>query len=95
MYEIRLHPDANEYIQKLDSKSQRIVKDNLRKLEDDPYPRPDSKLGDAEKVTVNGDEYFRLHISRTHTAFYRVKDSEDQVHVINIVDIDTAHKMYD
>ena len=64
-------------------------------MEDEPYPRPNNKLGDTEKVTVDGEEYYRLHISRSHTAFYRVKESESQVHVINIVDIDTAHKMYD
>lgn len=92
-YEIRLHPDANNYIKSKDSKSQRIIKDNLRKLEEEPYPRPDSKLGDTEKVTVEGDEYYRMHISRTHTAFYKVR--EDQVHIVNIVDINKAHKMYD
>jgi mRNA-degrading endonuclease RelE of RelBE toxin-antitoxin system len=54
-YEVRLHPDANQYIQSKDSKSQRIIKQNLRKLEEEPYPRPDSKLGDTEKVTVDGD----------------------------------------
>ncbi len=71
------------------------MKDNLRKLEEEPYPRPDSKSGDTEKVTVKGEEYYRMHISRTHTAFYRIEESENQVHIINIVDIDTAHKMYD
>lgn len=38
-YEIRLHPDADDYIKTKDSKSQRIIKNNLRKLEEEPYPR--------------------------------------------------------
>jgi mRNA-degrading endonuclease RelE of RelBE toxin-antitoxin system len=94
-YEIRLHPDADDYIKARDSKSQRIIKNNLKKLEEGPYPRPDSGPGDTEKVTVNEDEYYRMHISRTYTAFYKVREDQNQVHIINIVDIDKAHKMYD
>lgn len=94
-YEIRLHPDASKYINSKDAKSRRIIKDNLEKLEEEPYPRPDRKSGDVEKVTVNGDDYYRLHISRTHTAFYKVREDMEQVHILNIVDIDKAHKMYD
>lgn len=94
-YEIRLHPDADEYIKAKDPKSQRIIKNNLRKLEEESYPRPDSGTGDTEKVTVNEDEYYRMHISRTHTAFYKVREDQNQVHIVNIVDIDKAHKMYD
>jgi mRNA-degrading endonuclease RelE of RelBE toxin-antitoxin system len=94
-YEIRLHPDADDYIKAQDSKSQRIIKNNLKKLEEEPYPRPNSGTGDTEKVTVNEDEYYRMHISRTHTAFYKVREDQNQVHIVNIVDIDKAHKMYD
>jgi hypothetical protein len=36
-----------------------------------------------------------MHISRTHTAFYKVREQEGQVHIVNLVDIDKAHKMYD
>lgn len=94
-YEIRLHPDADEYIKSRGAKGKRIIKNNLEKLEEDPYPRPDSGTGDTEKVTVKGEEYYRMHISRTHTAFYKVRENQKQVHVVNIVDIDRAHKMYD
>ncbi|MFB6190253.1 MAG: type II toxin-antitoxin system RelE/ParE family toxin [Candidatus Nanohaloarchaea archaeon] len=94
-FEARLDLEAAEFLESLDSKSQKIIKKNLRKLEEDPHPRPQNSLGDVEKVTVGGEEVYRMHISRTYTAFYVIKDQEQQVIVTEIVDIDTAHKMYD
>lgn len=60
-FEVLLVADAREYVLALDEKSQRIVKDNLRKLEDDPYPRPGTGSGDKEKITIDGEEIYRLH----------------------------------
>ena len=94
-YSILLAEEAREYVTALDDKSERIVKENLRKLEDDPYPRPDSTSGDKEKITVDGEEIYRLHIGRTHTAFYDVLETADEVRIIDITDIDDAHKRYD
>lgn len=93
-YEVLLAEEAREYVDALDEKSTRIVTDNLRTLEEDPYPRPDSGSGDKEKLVVDGEEVYRLHIGRTHTAFYDVLESEGEVRVVEIVDIDTAHKRY-
>jgi len=93
-YNILLAQEAREYISVLDDKSTRIIKDNLRKLEDDPYPRPESTSGDKEKLTVDGEEIYRLHIGRTHTAFYDILEDEAEVRVIEITDIDEAHKRY-
>lgn len=93
-YNVLLSDEAREYYASLDDKSQRIVKENLEKLEDEPYPRPDAGSGDREKVTVDGEELYRLHIGRTHTAFYVVDDSKNQVRVVDITDIDDAHKRY-
>ncbi|MDX1747011.1 MAG: type II toxin-antitoxin system RelE/ParE family toxin [Halobacteriales archaeon] len=93
-YEVLLAEDAREYVGSLDEKSARIVKDNLRKLADDPYPRPNSGSGDKEKLVVDGEELYRLHIGRTHTAFYDVLEADKEVRVIEIVDIDEAHKRY-
>jgi hypothetical protein len=65
-------------------------------LKEEPHPRPDRKAkGDVEKVTMNGQEIYRLHISRSHTTFYWIKEDEKLVDVTNIVGIDKAHKMYD
>ena len=93
-YEVLLAKEAREYVAALDEKSNRIVKDNLRKLLDDPYPRPGSGSGDREKLVVDGDELYRIHIGRTHTAFYDVLEADDEVRVIEILDIDEAHKRY-
>lgn len=93
-YDVLLADAAREYLAALDEKSTRIVKDNLRKLEDDPYPRPESGSGDKEKVVVNGEDIYRLHIGRTHTAFYDVLEDKEEVRVVDIMDIDDAHKRY-
>lgn len=93
-YDVVLADDAREYVAALDQKSTRIVKENLRKLEDDPYPRPGSGSGDKEKIVVDGEEIYRLHIGRTHTAFYTILDHKEEVRVIEILDIDDAHKRY-
>lgn len=93
-YDVLLADEAREYIAALSEKSTRIVKENLRKLEDDPYPRPGSGSGDKEKIVVDGEEIYRLHIGRTHTAFYDVLDDEQEVRIVDIMDIDDAHKRY-
>ncbi|WP_414837081.1 type II toxin-antitoxin system RelE family toxin [Candidatus Nanohalococcus occultus] len=93
-YEVRLDLDAAEFLNSQDEKTQSIIKKNLSKLKDEPYPSPEAQSGDREKVTVNCEEVYRIHISRSHTAFY-IFNEEDQVIVTDIVDIDTAHKMYD
>ncbi|WP_459193644.1 type II toxin-antitoxin system RelE family toxin [Halosimplex sp. J119] len=93
-YEVLLAEEAREYVAALDEKSARIVKDNLRKLADDPYPRPEPGSGDKEKLVIDGEELYRLHIGRTHTAFYDVLEGDEEVRVIEIVDIDEAHKRY-
>ena len=94
-YEVRIDVDAAEFLNARDFKTKSIIKDNLGKLQDEPYPSPEAQSGDREKVTVNGEEIYRMHISRSYTAFYIINEDEEQVVVTDIVDIDTAHKMYD
>lgn len=95
-YEVVLSPESQDYLESVDEKSERIIKDNLGVLKEEPHPRPNRKAkGDVEKVTMNGQEIYRMHISRTHTAFYWINEDEEIVDVTNIVDIDKAHKMYD
>jgi len=93
-YNVLLSDDAREYHTALDDKSQRIIRENLERLEDEPYPRPDAGSGDREKIVVDGEEMYRLHIGRTHTAFYLVLEDEKQVRVVDITDIDDAHGRY-
>ncbi len=91
-YDVLLHPDADEFLRNLDDKSERIVRDNLRKLSDHPYPGRGK--GDKEKLVIDGDERYRMHISRRYTAFYDVYEDRDEVRVTEILDIDDAHERY-
>lgn len=94
-YDVRLHPDdAQAVLEAMDDKSERIVRENLSKLADDPYPRPGAGSGDREKITFDGIEGYRMHISRTWTAFYTIEEEDSQVLVHEITDIDDAHKRY-
>lgn len=93
-YSVLLADQPREYIDGADDKSERIIKDNLRKLEDDPHPRPGSGSGDKEKLVVDGEEIYRLHISRTHTAFYKILEANNQVRIVEILPIDDAHDRY-
>ena len=91
-YEVLLHPDADDFLRGLDDKSERIVRDNLGKLAENPYPG--SGKGDKEKLIINGDERYRMHISREYTAFYDVYEDRNEVRVTEILPIDEAHKRY-
>lgn len=93
-YKVLLAEEAQAYYENLDEKSRRIVRDNLKKLEDDPYPRPGTGAGDREKITVDGEEMYRLHVGRTHTAFYVILEEKRQVRVVEILPIDEAHDRY-
>lgn len=91
-YKLYLEPDAKDFLDKLDDKSKRICKDNLRKVEDNPFPG--QGIGDKEKVPVEGEEVYRLHIGRSLTAFYYVLKEEKQIRVVEIMPIDNAHEKY-
>ena len=93
-YNVLLGDDARDYLGALDEKSRRIVIENLEKLAAEPYPKPGAGSGDREKIVVDGEELYRLHIGRTHTAFYLVLEDEREVRVVEITDIDDAHKRY-
>jgi mRNA-degrading endonuclease RelE of RelBE toxin-antitoxin system len=89
---VLLSDDARAYLERLDEKSRRICRDNLEKLAENPYPGRGT--GDKEKLVVDGEELYRLHVGRTHTAFYVILEDEQQVRVVDIVPIDETHKRY-
>ncbi|WP_336001473.1 type II toxin-antitoxin system RelE/ParE family toxin [Halorientalis halophila] len=93
-YDLLVETDARAFIEDLDDKSERICKDNLMKLVEDPYPRPGAGAGDREQLTVDGEEVYRLHISRTFTAFYDIHEDEKQIKVLDVLPIDEAHDRY-
>ena len=49
-YKVILSPESQEYLEEVDEKSERIIKNNLKALREEPHPRPNRKVkGDVEK----------------------------------------------
>lgn len=91
-YNVLLSDDVRDYIAALDEKSERIVKDNLGSLVE--HPHPGRGKGDKEKLVVDGEEMFRQHIGRTHTAFYVIVEDADEVRVVDLMPVDEVHDRY-
>ena len=66
--------------------------EKLKTLQEDPFPGGGS---DKERLYVQGrEDTYRLHISHTFTAFYRIHEQELEVHVLAVMSIEQAHKRY-
>ncbi|MGM0381543.1 MAG: type II toxin-antitoxin system RelE/ParE family toxin [bacterium] len=90
-YKVLLTGEAVSFVRELDQKSQRICKNNLKKLK---HPYPGRGIGDKEKLPIRGELRYRLHIGRTYTAFYEILEEKNQVRVTKILPIDEAHELY-
>ena len=92
-YEIAVQRKSADFLNSLDDKSRRIVRARLATLIDDPYP---GKGGDRELIKSpkgkRDEKVYRLHIGRSFTAFYQIK--EKTVFVTEIMTIEQAHKKY-
>ncbi|MGA2105635.1 hypothetical protein [Methanoregula sp.] len=89
-FPILIEDTAQEFFDDLPGKSQRIVKSKIAHLSDNPYPGKD---GDKERFTCHGkDPVYRLYISHSYTAFYRIKD--ECVYIYDLMTIEQAHKKY-
>lgn len=91
-YDVLLHPDVDGFLDAVDEKTERICRDHLNHLAENPYPGRGQ--GDKEKVDFAGAGEYRLHIGRTWTAFYSIIEDDAEVRVYEITDIDDAHKRY-
>lgn len=91
-YTLLVEEEALEFINALGEKSERICKNNLGDLADEPYPGRGK--GDKEKIPVDGEDVYRLHIGRTFTAFYEISENEGAVRVLEVLPIDEAHERY-
>jgi len=92
-YAVLLGEDARAFLEAADEKTTRVCKENLGYLAADPYPG--RGRGDTEKLPIDGRRgRYRMHISRTYTAFYTILEDETEVRVLEILPIDEAHDRY-
>jgi len=91
VYHLVIGRKALEFISLLPSKSKRIVIEKCKTLANDPF----SGQGDKELIHRKGHkDIYRLHISRSYTAFYRINKDENMVNILEIMTIEQAHKIY-
>lgn len=92
-YAVLLHPDVETFLaEDLDEKSERICRENLGYLTETPYPG--QGRGDKERLPIDGEQRYRIHVGRTWTAFYSILEAESEVRVTELLPIDEAHKRY-
>lgn len=89
-YDILIKKYLRDYIENLHDKSERICRDNLKKLEEDPFPGS----GRGDKKKLENSECYRINIAREYTAIYLIDRSEDRVYIIDLLTIEKAHKRY-
>lgn len=87
-FEVVVSDSVSNFLNSLDGKSKNICKNNLGKLSS-PYPGKGS--GDKEKIVVDGEVVYRLHIGRTYTAFYII-DKENKVVRVRGLRLDSHEK---
>ncbi len=91
-FSLILWHELSDEINHLPEKTLRIIKTALKRLEEDPFP---GNQGDKEKLVLRGGVViYRLHISRSYTAFYEIDLEEKLVIVQEILPIGQAHKKY-
>jgi mRNA interferase RelE/StbE len=89
-FEVVIDVDAKAFLDRLPKKSHDIVKAKLHILTTDPFP---GKGGDKELLnSPKHKEVYRLHISRSYTAFYRIEGKTVLIQWLG--SIKEAHKLY-
>lgn len=84
--------ELSDEISRLPQKTRHIIKTARKRLEVDPFP---GTSGDKEKLVLRGGTViYRLHISRSYTAFYEIEKEQKRVIVQEILPIEQAHKKY-
>ena len=90
-YQLVIKKKALEFVRELPPKSQRLVVEKCKTLAIDPFPGK----GDKEIIQrKNHEDIYRLHISRSYTAFYKINRDKKRVLILEIATIEQAHKMY-
>ncbi len=66
------------FLNSLEAEDQRIVKEKLKILQDNPYPGPD---GDKENLHTNKKrKSYRLHVARSFTVIYNIDPDDNLVY---------------
>ena len=68
-----------------------MVVEKCKTLADDPFP------GNGDKEIIqrkNHEDIYRLNISRSYTAFYKINGDKNRVLILEIATIEQAHKVY-
>ncbi len=83
---------ALSFLNSLAAKDQRIIKDKLKILQDNPYASPD---GDKENLHTNKRrKSYRLHVARSFTVLYNIDPDDNLVYITHIMSIEKAHRRY-
>ncbi|NHN62453.1 type II toxin-antitoxin system RelE/ParE family toxin [Haloarcula sp. JP-Z28] len=90
-YDVLLGDDARAFLEAAGEKTTRICKKKLGYL----AAYPSQGRGNKEKLPIDGRrDRYRLHVSRTYTAFCTIVEDETEVRVLEILPIDEAHDHY-
>ncbi len=91
-FRVFVDEDACTFFNSLDPKSQRIIRDRLNVLKENPYP---GSGGDKEKLqTGKNRSIYRMHIARAFTAIYAIDPQNETVLITHIMTIEKAHRRY-
>ena len=91
VYQLAIKKKALEFVNALPPKSRWLVIEKCKTLANDPFPGQ----GDKEIIQRKGHkDIYRLHISRSYTAFYKIYKGERMVKILDITTIEQAHKIY-
>ena len=90
-FEVLIDEDAQVFLDHLPEKTQESVRSKLRLLEEDPFP---GTGGNKELLKPAHKGLYRMHISRTYTAFYHIFSEEKTVRILWLGPIGQAHNLY-
>ena len=89
-FKVMIDKKALEYLSALPEKSQRLIKEKCHALAESPFP---GQGGDKELLQLEF-KLYRLHVGRSFTVFYQVREKDKQVKILEIATIGKAHKLY-
>ncbi|EHQ36579.1 hypothetical protein [Methanoplanus limicola] len=93
MYKVLISDDADEYFQEVSKKDKAHIRDIILLCLVEYLKRPNRRCN-KKLIKGSSPKTYRLHISMTHTIFYRIEEEKKIVKVIDAMNIDQAHSRY-